>query len=150
MGLGNVRVEADEALCPPITTVTSAFDIPSHSPTPHPCLNVLQVVGTAHKARDVASETYCIVKRSRTLREFVREGPRVRYERGREVGIETQMGPVARVRRSSRSRKGEFERAPSGFSRAHRGVRGEQGLRKSTFPEPELKLKYKPRDKGPS
>jgi len=74
-----------------------------------------------------------------TLREFVREGPRVRYGREREVGIETQTGPVACVRRSSRPRKGEFERAPSGFSRAHRRVREEQGLRESTLPEPELR-----------
>jgi len=80
------------------------------------------------------------MKRVRTLREFVREGPRVRYGREREVGIETQTGPVARVRRSSRPRKGEFERAPSGFSRAHRGVREEQGLRESTLPEPGLRL----------
>jgi len=80
------------------------------------------------------------MKRVRTLREFVREGPRVRYGREREVGIEMQTGPVACIRRSSQPRKGEFERAPLGFSRAHRGVREEQGLRESTLPEPGLRL----------
>jgi|SRR5712671_3677974 len=80
------------------------------------------------------------MKRVRTLHEFMREGPRVRYGREREVGIETQTGPVARVWCSSQPRKGEFERAPSGFLRAHRGVREEQGLRESTLPEPGLRL----------
>src|SRR5712671_5462179 len=88
----------------------------------------------------VFDESHQAVKRGGTLRKFVREGPRVRYGREREVGIETQTGPVAHIRRSSRPRKGEFERAPSGFSRAHRRVREEQGLRESTLPELGLRL----------